>query len=750
MERAAAPTPRNDEVTFRDGIGERRYVTDPNGQDSREILSIRGELSAVPAFEFALRERVARLASFRHAYYAHIRSVERLNDAESTLALVSDRVDGVRLSDLFSRAAVRGLNLDINAALCLIRQLVPAMAKLHESSRDVAHAAVGPERLIITPHARLVITEYALGSALEQLRYSQERYWKDLRIALPRSAGLPHFDQRADVTQIGVVALSLILGRLLRQDEYPSRVGEVVASAWAVSPRGGFEPLPPGIRGWVARALQLDARNSFANAVEASAELEEVLADSEYIGLPASLESFLKRYDDTHANASPFGDFKAEPAAPAARPAPVAPAAPAVTSSLLDDFISEVSGPAPADALQALAASVSVPKTSPTPAPPIKFVRPAAPAAAVPMPRPLPNPDVQVRVAADTPAAAAQARPIDSLTPPEPLRDMFGDAEAPARSRSGAIVWAAAVIAVVAVAALLGRMWWPTPAAPVATMGTLDITTNPPGATAVIDGKPSGTTPVTLSLIAGSHTLELRGVGEPRSLPVTITAGAQLSQYIELPKAAPVVGQLSVRTEPAGATVTIDGVRRGTTPMVVDELEPGDHSVSLDSDTGSVKQNVTIESGVLASLVVPMAAAAVPASGWLSLQAPIELQVREGDRVLGTSLTDRIMVPAGRHDLDLVNEGLGFRATRTVQVAAGKVAALKVDVPKGSVALNAIPWADVWIDGERVGETPMGNLSVAIGVHDVVLRHPELGEQHHQITVSLKGVSRLSVDLRRQ
>jgi hypothetical protein len=281
-------------------------------------------------------------------------------------------------------------------------------------------------------------------------------------------------------------------------------------------------------------------------------------------------------------------------------------------------------------------------------------------------------------------------------------------------------------------------------------MGTLDITTNPPGATAVIDGKPSGTTPVTLSLIAGSHTLELRGVGEPRSLPVTITAGAQLSQYIELPKAAPVVGQLSVRTEPAGATVTIDGVRRGTTPMVVDDLEPGDHSVSLDSDTGSVKQNVTIESGVLASLVVPMAAAAVPASGWLSLQAPIELQVREGDRVLGTSLTDRIMVPAGRHDLDLVNEGLGFRATRTVQVAAGKVAALKVDVPKGSVALNAIPWADVWIDGERVGETPMGNLSVAIGVHDVVLRHPELGEQHHQITVSLKGVSRLSVDLRRQ
>jgi len=290
-----------------------------------------------------------------------------------------------------------------------------------------------------------------------------------------------------------------------------------------------------------------------------------------------------------------------------------------------------------------------------------------------------------------------------------------------------------------------------TRTAPAPTMGTLAITTNPPGATAVIDGKPSGTTPVTLTLIAGSHTVELRSDGEPRSIPVMISPGAQLSQYIELAKVTPIVGQLNVRSEPAGAVVSVDGVRRGTAPMVVTDLAPGDHLVVLDAEAGSVKQNVTIESGVQASLVVPMGTAAVPsqASGWLGVMSPIELQVRQDDRVLGTSLSERIMLPVGRHDIELVNETLGFRVSRSVQIAAGRTAAVNVDLPNGTIALNAVPWADVWLDGERIGETPIGNYAVPIGVHDLVLRHPQFGEQHHKISVSLKGVTRLSVDLRK-
>ena len=57
---------------------------------------------------------------------------------------------------------------------------------------------------------------------------------------------------------------------------------------------------------------------------------------------------------------------------------------------------------------------------------------------------------------------------------------------------------------------------------------------------------------------------------------------------------------------------------------------------------------------------------------------------------------------------------------------------------------------EVWIDGERVGETPIGNVAVPIGPHEVVFRHPELGEQVVRTTVTLAAPARLSVDLRKR
>jgi hypothetical protein len=106
------------------------------------------------------------------------------------------------------------------------------------------------------------------------------------------------------------------------------------------------------------------------------------------------------------------------------------------------------------------------------------------------------------------------------------------------------------------------------------------------------------------------------------------------------------------------------------------------------------------------------------------------------------------MLAAGRHELDLSNEALGYRATRVVQVGPGKVASITLDLPQGVVNLNAAPWAEVWIDGRRVGETPIGNLSVSIGSHEVVFRHPQLGEKRQAISVTLGAPVRVSVDMK--
>jgi hypothetical protein len=664
-------------VAFRDGLGDRRLVSQADGT-SVEVLCLRRELSAVPSFEFALRERASRLSDFTHSGFSLIRGVDRPAEFNHALTVASEAVPGPRLSSVLTSAHDRGLPVPIGAALCLIRQLMPAVAILHETARDAAHGAIAPERLVLGPGNRLVLVEYVLGSALEQLLYSRERYWAELRVALPRVAGLPRFDHLADVTQMGAVALQLIVGRLLKDDEYPARVGEIVATATAMSPPAGIEPLAPPIRSWIVRALQLDPRHSFPSAIEARAELERAIAESGYDASPEALDSFLARYN---APVAPPVVVSPQP-----RPAPSPErvlVAPATVETRTDQSA----------VLQPLAVSVSMPS-------------PVAPRAVAP------HAVAPHAVAPHIDASAAPAAPA----PPDPEPDYVAEFQVARRRARGRFVTAAAAVVVIGVLLAGGGLVaarFLSPQPEVKATGTLTIATNPSGAQAIVDGVRRGVTPVTLSLAVGPHRVELRGDAEPRVIPITMTAGAQLSHFVDLPK--PAAPPFVATT---GPTVADLAPPPPAAPAVVDEL-------SL--------------------------------AGWIAVDMkagkdgghPLDVDVYEGDHLLGNSRVDRIMLPVGRHDLELVNAAVGLRVKRSVQIGAGKVSRIAFDRPNGTIAVNALPWAEVWVDGDKVGETPIGNLEIAVGSHDVVFRHPDLGERQQTVIVTAAIPARISVDLRK-
>ena len=136
--------------------------------------------------------------------------------------------------------------------------------------------------------------------------------------------------------------------------------------------------------------------------------------------------------------------------------------------------------------------------------------------------------------------------------------------------------------------------------------GELVVQSRPEGAQVKIDGEIKGNTPLTVRLNSGAHVLEVQsGKSEPRVIPLMIQAGVQTSQYVELQGVAK-TGALEIRSEPAGARVTIDGRPRGTTPVTVRDLTPGDHTVVLEAGGRKVQQAVKIEAGGTAQLVVPM------------------------------------------------------------------------------------------------------------------------------------------------
>jgi hypothetical protein len=141
----------------------------------------------------------------------------------------------------------------------------------------------------------------------------------------------------------------------------------------------------------------------------------------------------------------------------------------------------------------------------------------------------------------------------------------------------------------------------------------------------------------------------------------------------------------------------------------------------------------------------PIAAAAGnQRSGGVKLVTPIELKVLQGDKVLGSTADGPIIAPAGTHQLDLSNAALGFRTRMSVTFRSGAITSVNVTVPSGKVSLNAQPWGEAFIDGRSVGETPLANLSVPLGEHEVVFRHPSLGERRQTITVRADAPARVS------
>jgi hypothetical protein len=135
--------------------------------------------------------------------------------------------------------------------------------------------------------------------------------------------------------------------------------------------------------------------------------------------------------------------------------------------------------------------------------------------------------------------------------------------------------------------------------------------------------------------------------------------------------------------------------------------------------------------------------------GGISMTLPIQVQIFEGGRYVGTNDRERIPLSAGRHQLELVNESLGYRSTETVNVPSGKVVPVAVPLPSGTLNINAQPWGDVLIDNEPAGQTPLGNVRLPIGPHEIVFRHPQFGTQTRTVVVSLGAPTRVAVDLRR-
>jgi hypothetical protein len=199
------------------------------------------------------------------------------------------------------------------------------------------------------------------------------------------------------------------------------------------------------------------------------------------------------------------------------------------------------------------------------------------------------------------------------------------------------------------------------------------------------------------------------------------------------------VGSLRVTTTPSAAQVLVDGKARGVTPVTIADLNAGNHEVELKSDAGTVRRTVTIGANETAALDESIFA------GWVTVLSPFEVVISEGGRVLRSDDRNQFMLAPGTHELRLSNRALGFQVARQVEVKPGEGATVRVTPAPSTLVVTANEAAQVWVDGTRVGETPLGGAPVQLGTHEILVKSTTGSERRYTVTIGVNPYT-LKVD----
>jgi hypothetical protein len=188
-------------------------------------------------------------------------------------------------------------------------------------------------------------------------------------------------------------------------------------------------------------------------------------------------------------------------------------------------------------------------------------------------------------------------------------------------------------------------------------------------------------------------------------------------------------GGLRVKTTPAGARVLVDGKDRGVTPLTLADLTPGSHEVALESSAGTINRSVTVAANETAEIDESIF------SGWVAVYAPFEVVISENGRVLRPDERNQFLLPPGIHQIRLMNKRLAYDSVQRVEVKPGETIALRLTPDPSTMTVTASDAAEVWLDGARVGETPLNALPVPLGTHDLVVKRVTGGERRFPITI---------------
>jgi hypothetical protein len=281
----------------------------------------------------------------------------------------------------------------------------------------------------------------------------------------------------------------------------------------------------------------------------------------------------------------------------------------------------------------------------------------------------------------------------------------------------------------------------------------------------------------TPELTQGTHLVKVTAAGytPTADMAVKVSAGDEAVHNVSLTRASDGTG-IKVAAEGRGLKLSVDGKEIGPLPQEIRDMAPGNHTIKIDGSDRyeTFEKEISVEADKLVTIE--------PKLKVKKGLATIKLgQNADNAKVLLVSGNERRPLPQLPITVDIqmdkpytiVAEKKGVpnfsqkiefedgeaEKTFTIDMGAGEAAADPEPPPvshggsrpappsgggkpsgaaasgKGTLNINAIPVANVILDGRPLGATPKSGVSVAPGPHTIVFVHPEHGRKVKTVNV---------------
>jgi hypothetical protein len=195
-------------------------------------------------------------------------------------------------------------------------------------------------------------------------------------------------------------------------------------------------------------------------------------------------------------------------------------------------------------------------------------------------------------------------------------------------------------------------------------------------------------------------------------------------------------GQVRVTTEPAGATITLDGVAHDMSPVTITEVAPGDHLLVVRKEGyKTTRRAITVRSGQKMALELPLE----PIEGLVLIHSvPPGAEVEMNGAFKGNTPLLMTDTPLGTHRLVISKEG---HTEKEVELVVEDRIPQKVEVSLSSdtatlVVRSEPAGAVVQVNGVSRGVTPCEVDEIPAGI--TMIKLSKEGYAPHQESINLR------------